>query len=143
MIQNSFAVTKGLKSGDIIVVPKSRLNIVQHYVVYWGMDINGNHFYLENNYKYGVRYITEADFVASNPFFNKIIPFPGNEYERSAAIERAVSCIGKGYNVAVFNCENYANFVQTGVAHSEQVNKANGIMLIGLLAVIGRLAFSR
>jgi hypothetical protein len=118
----SFAEWKNLRSGDVVIVPKSEIGMVEHYLVYGGINIYGHHIYYENIRVYGVRVITEAQFARENPKFLRIRPFNGNEYQRQYAINRAKSLLGVAYNLTGFNCEGYANYVQYGRAYSNQVD---------------------
>lgn len=137
----SFAERMNLRPGDVVICPKSEFKIVGHYLVYGGFAY-GIHFYYENIRVFGVRAISEEQFARENPECSKIRRFYGNEYQRAQAIDRAKSQLGRKYNVALFNCEDYANYVQYGKAYSQQVNDvATGVVVasifIGLVAAFG------
>ena len=140
MQQSNFANAMNLQPGDVIITPKSYLNIVEHYLTYWGKNIDGVDFYFENNYKTGVRWITQDLFVQENPTFLKVRKFVGDFYQRNAAIERAAKLLGAKYDVKEFNCENYANYIQYGRSYSTQVKSASEFLVgAGILAGIGLL----
>ncbi len=140
-MQNStFAQRMNLQPGDVIITPKSYLNIIEHYLTYWGKNADGVDFYFENNYKTGVRWITEDLFVFENPSFLRIRKFFGDFSQRNAAIERGIKLLGAKYDVKTFNCESYANYIQYGNAHSTQVKSANSFLVgAGILTGIALL----
>jgi hypothetical protein len=136
----SFAISQGLRPGDAVVVPKSELNLIAHYLIYLGINIYGEHVYAENIRVYGVREINENQFVRENPTYNRIRRMDGNDLGRTQAVKRAKSLIGKEYHLTKFNCEDYANYVQYNKAFSKQVDVAFGIAGLGLgLALLAAL----
>ena len=60
----------------------------------------------------------------------------GGYFERQIILHRALSLVGKKYDLLTFNCEHAANLAQVGKAESPQVR---GFVVIAL-ALIG-LAF--
>ncbi|EHQ24270.1 lecithin retinol acyltransferase family protein [Mucilaginibacter paludis] len=137
----SFAVTNGLRPADVVIVPKSELQLIAHYLVYMGIDANGTHFYLENNQHVGVRWVTETELNLENSIVKRIRLFNGDDHQRNEAIKKAVSLIGQNYDLAKFNCENFANVVQTGYSYSKQVDFVNGVLVAGGIILLGRLFF--
>ncbi len=138
IMNQSFAVQMNLRPADVVVVPITKFNVTAHFAVYRGIDVNGIHWYLENNHVYGVRWIDEGSFIANNPTYKRIQCFQGNDYARTQAINRATSLLGRKYEWHNFNCEHYANFVQFGYYHSKQVNNVDGIVAgaaLGLVAI--------
>jgi hypothetical protein len=136
----AFAQGMNLQTGDVIVTPKSFMNIVEHYLIYWGRNDEGIDFYLENNHKVGVRWITEDLFVYENPKFLRIRRFYGNEYDRHIAIQRGLKLLGADYDVEKFNCESFANYIQFNKVYSTQVNAANSFFVgAAILTGIGLL----
>ncbi len=131
---NTFIRNFNIQPADVIICPKSGLNFVQHYVIYLGQDEWGNDIFAENKVGHGVRTIYYDLFAAENPTFNRINRFNGNEYQRSQAIQRALSLIGRKYNVTNFNCEHYANYVQGYKTESKQVE--TGFALAGIALLI-------
>lgn len=129
----SFAIVKQLNPGDVVVVPKSELNVIAHYLIYIGRNSYGEAIYAENIQGYGVRLITESQFVRENPKYKRIRRMNTTEYERSLAVERAKSLVGKAYDLTNFNCEHYANYVQYNTSFSKQVsNTLNAAIGIGI-----------
>lgn len=118
---STFAQRMGLKPGDVVKVPKSNLRVVQHYVIFEGVNRFGQDCYLENNNYYGVRRITGETFAQENPHYSEIRRFYGNDNQRHWAIQRAQSLLGRRYNLLTFNCEHYANYVQYDKDISPQV----------------------
>jgi len=128
-----------LAPGDVLIVPKSALNIVKHMVVFWGYDNTGLDFYLENNQLLGVRYLTGEE-VTNIYHIIAIRKFTGSEQERLMAIQRAESLIGRAYNLTNFNCEHYANYVQYGTSFSNQINAGVALTVSTLgLVVLSRI----
>ncbi len=117
----TFAQKMNLQPGDVVIVPKSNLKIVRHYMIFEGVNHFGQECYLENNNYYGVRRITGETFTQENPTYFEVRRFVGNENQRYWAIHRAQSLIGRSYNLLTFNCEHYANHVQYNKDISPQV----------------------
>lgn len=132
---NTFISKYNILPGDAIISPKSNLNIVEHYVVYLGENQWGNDIYAENKIGYGVRIISHHQFVSENTSFSRIRRFNGNTYQRNLAVERAMSLVGRKYDLTNFNCEHFSNYVQHGDAFSNQVKLVGGISL-GILALL-------
>lgn len=127
-----------LKPGDKIVVPKSWLKLVQHHVIYLGQNYSGQDLIAENAVGMYVRIITADQFFKENPEITRIERFSGSNSERKAAIERALKKLGQPYDLINFNCEHFANYVQTGEIKSNQVGW--GLFALGVLAVLAILA---
>jgi hypothetical protein len=134
---NTFIQSNNLKPGDVIVVPKSELNIVDHYVIYLGINEDGLHVFAENNNIYGVRFISYDQFYQENRTYKRIRRFVGSDYERNLAVNRAISLYGKPYHLTQFNCEDYANYVQYQKATSRQTNIGLGIAVLSIFALAG------
>jgi uncharacterized protein YycO len=130
-----------LKPGDRIIVPKSGLRIIQHHVIYLGLNMQGQELFVENQIGFGVRAIEANTFFKDVLEVTKIILFKGNNYERKTAVQIALKKIGKPYDLINYNCEHFANEIQNGYAESGQVeNLFSTIKLgIGALVVIGIL----
>lgn len=118
-----------LKPGDKIVVPKSSLKLVQHHVIYLGQDHFSQDLIAENAVGRHVRLVTAKEFFKENPEVTRIDRFQGSNYERKLAIERALKLLGKPYSLIDFNCEHFANYVQSGTFKSDQVSW--GFLLLG------------
>ena len=133
---NTFAQRMGLKPGDVVIVPKSDLKIIRHYVVYEGVNYLGQECYLENQRFYGVRRITGDTFEWENKQYFNIRRFQGNDYQRNFAIQRAASLIGHRYDLLTFNCEHYANYVQYNRGYSNQSVSSVAATVLLLLCCI-------
>jgi uncharacterized protein YycO len=60
----------------------------------------------------------------------------GSWVQQEQAVQRALSLIGKPYNLLNFNCEHAAYYAQTGVPKSPQLGFAFGMLcLLGVLGV--------
>lgn len=126
---------------DAIVVTKKFFGMLDHYVIYLGIQ-NSEHRFVAN-YVDGVKVIPNSDITALLQVYepSNIEKFPGTNPERAAAIKRAVSRIGeKAYNLVSNNCEHFKNYVHHGIEASSQVEKAGatatvsgvGLLLVGL-----------
>ena len=119
-----------LRPGDVIITPKNIfLKIIEHYLVYLGINQFGQEVYIENDYRNGVQCITDEHFCFKNPAFKGIRRFTGDETQRYWACERAKSLLSAKYDLARFNFENFANYVQYGKSFSIQVNAANSTFI--------------
>ena len=129
-----------LRPGDRLVLPKSEWNLIQHHVIYIGIDANGNRLYIENFAGKGVQLVNENHLFRDWYYVTRIEPFVGDIFQRNEAIKRAMQLIGKPYDLVNFNCEHYANTVQHNKSYSKQVN--NGLVA-GLIALVLSIGFTR
>jgi len=125
---------------DRLVIPKSSLRLVQHHAIYLGKDNNGNRVYIENAIGKGVQIISEAHLFRGGYELTRVERFTGNQQQRNAAVQFAMQLQGKQYDLLNFNCEHYANTVQHGKTHSNQVG--NGLAL-GLFALVLGIGLSK
>ena len=111
----------------------------EHNEVYAGFD-GSNYLFIsfhgEPKKKYYLSImkvpVNEIDNFLNN--FYAIRKFEGNEEERKRALERAYSKIGNKLDYINFNCEHFANYVQTGKFTSSYVNIGKiGVGIIGTL----------
>jgi hypothetical protein len=121
-----------LKPGDRIISPKSVLGIVKHHAIYLGQNFDGQHLIAENTFGKYVRIVLAEEFFTEYDEVTQIDPFIGNGQQRRLAIERALNQMGKPYDLINFNCEHFANFVQSGQIKSDQIGIA---LLLSLLLV--------
>jgi Lecithin retinol acyltransferase len=126
-----------LKPADKIIVPKSQFNLVQHHAIYLGKDHFGEDLIAENIVGKYVCITPASEFFATNPIITDMEPFVGDNLERRRAVERALQLMGKPYDLINFNCEHFANEVQTGIAFSSQVRIGVGVVIV--IAVIAAL----
>lgn len=124
-----------LQPGDRIILPKSGLNLVQHHAIYLGEDDYGNHFMCENNIGRGVQLTRLNEFFMGVKIVTRIEKFSGSNYDRKITVQKALSRLGKPYNLINYNCESFANDVIHQRPISSQVNNAMGIL--GIAVVIG------
>lgn len=132
---SDFARRHRLKPADVVVTPKSFMGFAEHYLVYMGRNEQGQEFYIENSHESGVRWLSGEEFEAGNPKYKRIRRFGGDEHQRQQALQRAQSELGRSYNLLMFNCENFVNYVQFGIRRSRQVN--NALLGISTVAAIG------
>jgi hypothetical protein len=117
-----------LNVGDRLVRHKG---IVMHHGIYVGCH-NGQHLVAENNLPHGVRYVPYHQFLNGRPLA-RVEPFRGTEYQRNQIIPFINSKLGTSYDLTRYNCEHFANEVQTGRVFSKQVQTAG---LLGLMAAV-------
>lgn len=122
---------------DRLVLPKSELGLVQHHAIYLGKDAFGIRQYIENYIGKGVRVIDESHLFRDGFIATRIEPFMGINFQRIEAVKRAISLIGKQYDLINFNCEHYANTVQHKRSYSNQVVNTIGLSVLALIVGIG------
>ncbi|CAL2083441.1 lecithin retinol acyltransferase family protein [Tenacibaculum dicentrarchi] len=130
----TFTTNYQLEETDAIVLKKSFLGMVDHYVIYMGKRENRPIFIA--NFQDGIK---EIPYYEIQKYLNKYQPerierFQGSYEERAIAFKRAVSRIGeKAYNYVSNNCEHFKNWVHYGENYSKQVNAVgNGAIVTGL-----------
>jgi hypothetical protein len=138
---NLFISQRNILPADAIVLTKKFFGMLDHYVIYLGMQ-NLEHRFVAN-YVDGVKVIPNREI---NSLLEVYVPtniekFPGKHQDRHAAIKRAVSRIGeKAYGIVSNNCEHFKNYVHYGVEASSQVEKFGvagaiggaGLLLVGM-----------
>ncbi len=141
MTLNQFIQKFAIQPADAIIMQKKLLGMVDHYVIYVGVDRNNDHRFVAN-YTKGVKVIPNHELAQ---FLEVLVPskidrFPGPYQNRTAAVNRALSRVGeKSYNYLTNNCEHFKNWVHRGEHKSHQVDNAISGVAIGLgaIAVIG------
>ena len=128
-------IKNSVNPADRIVVPKSGIKLVQHHAIYLGQNYQGVDLIIENAIGKGVQLITADDFFKKNPEITRIEQFVGSNYERRLAVERALTQVGRPYNLINYNCESFSNHVQYNESQSKQVN--TGFALAGLCLFLG------
>lgn len=133
MIRN-YVLAHRLQPADVIVVEKNGWRILDHYVVYLG-EQHGQLYFAVNLINRGVVVVSEYELTSYAERFTplKVRRFAGTVFQRQQAVQRAVAMRGKAYNLLSYNCEHYANYVQTGKAISAQVSNFTGFASIALL----------
>ena len=122
-----------LQPADRIVVPKSKLRMIQHHAIYLGKDEFGIDLIAENIINKGVQIVTAADFFRDGTIITRIEPFRGTNAQRTKAINDAFAFVGTNYDLIGFNCEHYANVVQQKPAISKQVATGLTLAIVGLI----------
>jgi hypothetical protein len=123
----TLAELHNLQPADVLITPKSDIRLIKHFVVFQGYDSQGTDYYLENKQGFGVRQINGAQFQRENTILS-IRKFSGNTYQRDIAIQRGTSLLGRTYDLANFNCEHYANYIQYNTPISKQVDFVKGML---------------
>lgn len=132
MTVNALLATNSLKQADAIVLNKKILGMVDHYAIFLGYR-NSNPVFVAN-YKDGVKEVSISDMqeVLQTLQPTSIERFIGSEFERRAAVNRALSRVGeRAYNYFSNNCEHFKNWVHSGEHRSSQVKKAGNALLVG------------
>jgi len=121
---------------DGIVARKRGLNLLDHYIVYLGVE-NEINFFITNLEKEGVKVIDEYEVIDLLNRFQpiNILKFTGNEYERKNAVNRALSQIGKPYSLISNNCEHLSNYIQSGSRKSSQIGFFSSLLILGLIVL--------
>lgn len=129
-----YASKFGLQPADRIKQPIFQTGLTKHHSIYLGIDQYGQEWVSENHKIHGVRLVKAEDFFKEDNCYT-IVPFQGRYQLRIAAVKRALSVLGKPYELIQYNCEHYASYVQTGKAESTQIITAIaaivGLILIG------------
>jgi hypothetical protein len=128
-----FIKANNIRPADAIVVKKEFFAILNHYVIYLGIDRKGEHKFIAN-YTDGIKILPVDQILRWLKTFIpvRINRFVGTEEQRELAIQRALSRKDeKAYNLILNNCEHFKNFVQWGKNHSEQVETAGELLLAG------------
>lgn len=130
-----------LQPGDTVVVPKSSIKLVQHHALYLGNDDYGNHYVCENVIGVGVKLTRVKDFFYSVTEVTIVEKFQGNDLARKTIVHKALSKLGKPYNLINYNCESFCNDIKYNKPKSKQSENAlvfaSFLGLILLIAGIG------
>ena len=130
-------VTKfDVKPADAIVLNKKFFGMMDHYVIYLGVQ-NREHRFVAN-YVDGVKDIPNEKIDSLLQIYvpSKIEKFPGLSNERPIAVKRAMSRIGeRAYDLISNNCEHFKNFVHHGIETSTQVQKAGAALAVGGIGI--------
>ena len=123
-----FSNLYGLQPADRIIEPIFQTGLSQHHVIYLGGDDAGVEWIAEN-YKFkGVRLVKASDYFLLGKKV-RVKKFTGNQAERETAVTRALHLVGAPYDLINFNCEHYAEYVQTRVSSSKQVNIVKEVLV--------------
>jgi hypothetical protein len=136
MTDIDFAYSKGLQLGDRLVRDKGVFS--KHHGIYVGVH-NNIPLVAECQAQKGVQYVALCDFLLRDGnFLKRIEKFSGTEYARTQIIPRINQLLGTQYDLINFNCEHFAELIQTGTAKSKQVSNTVagiglGVLIFGLL----------
>lgn len=119
-----------LEVGDMIAAQRVGF---KHVGVYIGPQPDGRDV-IHNNKFGGVALCTFAEF-ANGDSVSIHQKAKGGWFERHAIVRKAHSLIGQKYDLFTFNCEQFANLVQRGMAESPQLQGAAALGVVGLLFV--------
>ena len=131
---NSIMDQYSLRPGDEIIVPKSRLNMIKHHAMYLGQDLSSAHWIVENRIGDGVRTTTADAFFEDVDQITAIERFRGSDHERKLLVNRALSLVGRPYNLIKYNCEHFTSELRTGIPESKQVS-AFALAILGVLLI--------
>ena len=123
-----------LKVGDRLV--RNKLVFSKHHGIYVGFH-NGQHLFAENNLPNGVQYVTFEQFLDGQRL-ERVEPFKGSEFQRNQIIPFINSKVGTNYDLLKYNCEHFANEIQTGKSHSKQVGIGLGLGLFAFIFLVSR-----
>ncbi|OLY95708.1 Lecithin retinol acyltransferase [Cnuella takakiae] len=121
----------GLNHAGRLIEPIFQTGISKHHSIYLGVDALGTEWIAENHKFNGVRLVKALDFFRNKNDIT-VEGFSGEYRERVAAVKRALSLLGKSYDLISYNCEHYASYVQTGKAESRQVSTLFALVLAAL-----------
>lgn len=106
----------------------------KHYGIYLGYGVNNIAYVVHNNKGTGVEVTSFEEFSNSKPVFLEQAS-PNDQRAQEAIAQRALSLLGQEYDLVWFNCEDFANYAQTGTAYSTQVFGWGLAAVLGLLAI--------
>lgn len=125
-----------LEQGDVIKRPGPLGST--HVGLYAGMDQSGREWVIHNAKDDCVKWDLLETFAAGNPI--SLGGRAANFYEGAAIIARAVSLLGRKFDLINFNCEHFVSYAPGGQAISPQLRTV--VFGAALLASIGVLANS-
>lgn len=131
---NNYIRTNNLLPGDAVVVRKDILGLLDHYLIYLGIESNRHQFIV--NYGSGTRILQYSDIYEFSREYSpsRIRRFLGNHVQRRAAVNRALNQKDQdSYHLILNNCEHFANYVQSGTSYSQQTTVfGTGLAISGL-----------
>lgn len=116
-------MSNSIKQGDKCWVQQNK----KHYGVCTGFGTDGELWFVHNTIKGGVVHSTRKGFAGNRPIVVEQHAAAGFEQIVAA---RALSLVGRNYNMLSFNCEHLANLAVNGTAESKQVQA--GMAFAGL-----------
>ncbi len=134
MTLQDFIRINQLRPADAIVARKKNIGLLAHYILYLGYDRNRHPVFMANMIGRGVVRLTPEEVAELTEDYApvRLNPFVGNDYERKAAVNRALSSQDQAaYKFVLQNCEHFANWVQKGVPYSQQTRIVSGGVAVG------------
>lgn len=132
-----------LEPGDRIIIPKSLLGLVQHHALYLGYNSLGQYLICENVSGVGVKLTRVEDFFYDAKSVTRIEKFHGNNFERRKIVQKALTKLGKPYNLINYNCESFCNDIQHNVIKSTQVSTGLFIGFVGLVLALSNSDYGK
>jgi len=114
----------------------------RHVGIYLGRDAWGQDWVIHNDKGGYVKEDFLSTFAAGFPV-SLAQRAASTWWEQQQIVARARSLLGQKFDLINFNCEHFANYAQTGVAHSPQlgfVAGATALLAIIFIALSGRRA---
>jgi uncharacterized protein YycO len=133
----TYAQRYGLQSADRVVETITQFGMSKHHVIYLYTDASGIEWMAENVKGHGVKLMTAQQHFGNAKAVCRIEKFVGTLDERRAAVQRALQQVGRPYDLIKFNCEHFAEQVQTGKPRSRQVEHV--ALGLAALCIIGLL----
>lgn len=124
-----------LQTGDQIIEPLFSTGLTKHHAIYLGHDLNNVEWIAENHNVFGVRIIDANTYFQNVRRISRIDRFQGTLQQRQAIVQKALSLVGKPYNLITYNCEHFVNEVIHGKSESKQILNAFGGLALGLVFV--------
>lgn len=117
---NDFVLSNNLQPADAVILHKKFMGMVDHFVIYLGNEENEPKFVA--NFTKGIKVLPNEEI---NEQLKKYVPkkierYPGNDFHREEAVNRALSRLGeKAYGFFSNNCEHFKNWVHYGKQYSK------------------------
>jgi len=118
-------VFHGSNVGDVCWVQATK----KHFGICVGVGPDRKHWFVHATPEGGVVCTTRKGFAGYRPVK---VARPASPAKRQTIAKRAMSQVGRPYNVAFANCEHLANWAATGKAESPQLQR--GVLLTGAAA---------
>jgi hypothetical protein len=94
--------------------------LTKHYGVCTGLGPDGQLWFVHNTPDGGVVHATQSAFAGGRPIHVEQRAVPG---QQAVVAARALSLVGRRYDLLSFNCEHVANLAANGRAESKQVQR--------------------
>jgi hypothetical protein len=125
-----------LEPGDRIIIPESLLGLVKHHALYLGYNEYGEHLICKNVIGVGVILTRVDDFFQDAKSVTRIEKFHSNNFERIQIVQKALTKLGKPYNLINYNCESFCNDVQHNLIKSAQASVGLFIGFVGIMIAL-------